>query len=260
MNRENAGSRLGATDYEWPGRERSRVIARSRFLEAVRKHAPEVLEDLQAEPLELEMRIATTETLSIPRTWQDLVQAVEGGDSNLVSLRDAVLAWSRRWHVDVDWCRDQALWTLMRWERVPADDPAHTTWSLERGSQFQPVVRGWPPFRFYHAPWDPTDTSRTIAAQAIRSAFEQKLAHYLDSVEEAAQASGMRSTPEKRSDDHFAWLARYQIGGESFERLAKDVFRDRRTVAAGIKDAARLIDLPLRSPGRPGRPSRRRHQ
>ena len=260
QDRENTSSRLGPTDYEWPSRERSPIIARSRFFEAVRTHAPQVLEDLRAEPIDLVVRIATTEEISIPPVWQDLIEAVESSDPDLVALHDVVLGWSHRWHLDTDWCRDQALRTLIMWTTVPVDDPARTTWSLERGSLFQPVLRGWPPFRFYHAPWDPTFTSRTTAVKALHDAFDQKLAQYLNSVEDAAMAMGMQSTPEKRTDDHFAWLARYQIGGESFDRLAKDVFRDRRTVAAGIKAAARLIGLPLRSPGRPGRPRRSQHQ
>jgi hypothetical protein len=140
LDRDGAPTRLGPTDYEWPGVERSRLAAQQRFLEAVRKEAPQVLESLGKEPLDLLTGPGIHERSRTPPTWQALLKAAENGDSDLASLRDALLTWSRRWNLEADWCRDQALRTLYMWAGVPPSDPSRSAWSHKHGSLFQPFL------------------------------------------------------------------------------------------------------------------------
>ena len=63
--------------------------------------------------------------------------------------------------------------------------------------------------------------------------------------------------PRRRpTDRHIAWLARYQLGRESFEAIADSAGFKRQSVDEAIQTAARLLNLPLRPPSSVGRPKR----
>ena len=97
--------------------------------------------------------------------------------------------------------------------------------------------------------WDPTEESRLDARRRILAWVDWRL----DQIEEAARAAGAVPPPVKRTgDDHFRWLARYHVKGESFAAIARDVNRTRQTIAGAIHDTAALIGLSLHEPDPPG--------
>jgi hypothetical protein len=76
----------------------------------------------------------------------------------------------------------------------------------------------------------------------------------MDRIEAELQAEGARPAPVKRTgDEHFRWLARYQVLGESFTVIARDACKERQTVTDATKETAALVHLELRPAGRPGR-------
>jgi len=56
-----------------------------------------------------------------------------------------------------------------------------------------------------------------------RSAWLKQAEEYCDRVDSAATLLRLREPKEKRQPEHFAWLARFQVGGEDFWQLANRV-------------------------------------
>jgi hypothetical protein len=62
-------------------------------------------------------------------------------------------------------------------------------------------------------------------------------------------------------DEHFDWLARYQVKGESFRRIGASAkpARQWQSVQGAVHELASLLDLRLRKRSRGGRPARQRN-
>ena len=82
-------------------------------------------------------------------------------------------------------------------------------------------------------------------------ALEDKLQEYCDRIESLAFSSGMERTREKRELDHYLWLARYQVKGQSAVEIRKftpgmeSVTTD--AITRAIRTLARELKLPLRT-------------
>lgn len=94
--------------------------------------------------------------------------------------------------------------------------------------------------------------------------FEQSEAEFLSTI--AAYVDRIKGLPEfvptptkSTGVRDFEWLVRYQVRGESYPTIAKDLPAAHReapqsTVRAAVVTLARTVGLTLRSPGRSGRP------
>lgn len=60
----------------------------------------------------------------------------------------------------------------------------------------------------------------------------------------------------KRELEHFEWLARYQVGGESYTKISHSCQAELHTVQEAIRRTADLISLPLRKQSKSGRPKK----
>ena len=72
---------------------------------------------------------------------------------------------------------------------------------------------------------------------------------YCDRVEADALRAGLKRAPKKRGEQHFDWLVRYQIKGESFASIAKDPayrVRGRQTVQKAVTELAEYLGVALR--------------
>lgn len=108
-------------------------------------------------------------------------------------------------------------------------------------------------FQFYGAGWNPMHHTREHAKKLILQGLESALDGYLDHIEALAEARGLVRTKEKQSR-HFDWLALFQVDKRPYAQIARDAGLEVATIESGVKDAARMIALPLRTGGRPGRP------
>ena len=255
---EKYRKRLGYGAYG-PGQPgvRDRERAREEFLDAVERREPKVLEELERD------------VLSLYQAWRDrsgesgesIVRATDAAlressmSSHLAPLRQALNAWLRRWNLETPWCRERALATMERWCKSRADREG---WSAGR-ARWRPVLTFEERhFKFEHAGWEPTIRGRADAAERIRDEFEKNLQAHLDHCDELARERGYRPSPQKQEELHFDWLVRYQVLTEPFASIARTPSEKRavRTVKDAVTSLARLIDLPLRPPDRPGRPRR----
>ncbi len=160
---------------------------------------------------------------------------------------DALLAWAKRWHLTDRWCLVLAHDTARRYAIVPN----------ARGWEFQGqgIFVGSFPFAieplqlgpFYH---DPTwrgraDFKAHVLAQATRAIDD-----YSNRIDTAAEAAGLKRAPRRREVEHFDWLARYQVKGESFASIANTAsykFQGgRQTVRKAIVALAEYLGLKLR--------------
>jgi hypothetical protein len=95
--------------------------------------------------------------------------------------------------------------------------------------------------------WNSVEQPRKDFEVQTRNWFEFALQQYCDGVEAQAISAGLSRTPEKRSIDHFYWLARVQVKSER----PADIWRynparsrgSRRAVEKAISDLAKFIGL-----------------
>jgi hypothetical protein len=130
----------------------------------------------------------------------------------------AIKAWAARWHLTDRWCVLLAEDTKRWW----SNNPGFGGWQFEHLS----IAVGHFPFRieplrlkpFYY---DPTWRRRRDFQQHVLEQVRGAVRHYCDRVESDALAAGLKRAPRKAEDQHFDWLVRYQIKGESFAAIAR---------------------------------------
>ncbi|MDQ3694141.1 MAG: hypothetical protein M3464_10990 [Chloroflexota bacterium] len=105
--------------------------------------------------------------------------------------------------------------------------------------------------------WNPgAETKETYLARS-RAIIDRQLHNHIHSIENESLQKGLERVPTKRNgDEHFRWLVRYQVLGESQTAIARLACVERQTVQSAIRSTAGLMPLPLRDALPAGR---RRH-
>jgi len=161
---------------------------------------------------------------------------------------DGLSAWAKRWHLTDGWCPLLADDTL-RWY---ATRPEAQGWEFEG----QGIFVGSFPFAitplilepFYH---DHTWRSRAEFKACVQAKMERATEDYCDRIDANALAAGLKRAPRKRQAEHFDWLARYQVKGETFASIAETSSQKfvggRQTVRKAVTELAKYLELTLRS-------------
>jgi hypothetical protein len=156
--------------------------------------------------------------------------------------------WARRWHLTDPWCVRIALDTLHWW----AANPQAGGWEFEGTAIFP----GFFPFKieplqfgpFYY---DPTWRRRLDFERNVRDQVNRGLTAYCDQVEADALRAGLKIAPRKRGLEHFDWLVRYQIKGESFASISRrssyKFSGGRQTIRKAVVELAGYLALTLRA-------------
>ena len=92
--------------------------------------------------------------------------------------------------------------------------------------------------------WEPDEETRDD--------FSARMNHYITEVERLAAQRGWTTMREKRTLDHFDWLARYQVGKWSLANIVdyyadEDGYPDMQVVSKALNETASLIGLKRRS-------------
>jgi hypothetical protein len=213
--------------------------------------------------------------------FSDCPEVAQLNDPKLVGVRTKIKSWALRWHLTDEWCIDIGLSVLLivrhcfslvtRHFGAVANSPEDSALTLS----FHDIVKldGWlaeqardgavpsfhkdlttglvqASFPFEHPAWDPTMDTRTEFEKSAKDLFQKSLGAYCDLVEAAAIDQGLRKTRSKRTPEHYRWLARFQVKGESpadiWRSLPTGDSRSRRAVEKAIQEAARDIGLTLR--------------
>lgn len=260
-------SRLGYGEFEWPNRASARADGQVRFLEAIRRDAPEVLNDLAGEPFALFRALFCN---SEPSTsvhdphflnrgvwwWPtfDVIAAVPIMAPALPRLRERLLSWARLWHLDADWVLSTALRTLAWWCVEPPANEADRDWHYSQHGIGEVIVpTKAQPFVFVHAGWEPAFQTRADARTEIEAAFRMHLRNYLDAIARLATERGAVRTMQQRQRDHFRWLVEFQIHGLRYGEIAAKNNVEQETARDAIYNVSDLIGL-KRRPAPAGRP------
>ncbi len=253
--------RLGLGEYELISEyTSSREEARDYFFRAVRRHAPEVLEDLRGEPL-LRYREVWARVDHDRRVWLCSVAADEDGTPypQFVPLRECLRQWARRYSLLEQWCLERALATLDRWvDDEPGEETpgwAATVTSIGRVTDDDEERL----FSFEDRGWEPAEELWGRAEARIRAAFEEQLATYRELMEARAASKGMERTPSaKKNPEHYEWLVHFQVQQWRPARIAEQYSTEDNTleesaIRMALKGTAASLGLRLRRPPK-GRP------
>ena len=233
--------RLGFGEVDGAAGEQARFDARLRFLNAIRSVKPKVLDDLADKPLAAYRSAATAfGRHALPGCWDDLVVYADDEEwaEVLGPLRDALDQWARRWNLFrcEPWCLAITLQTLDVWARSPAWLESRE-WASAYGG-FLATRAEERRFRFEHEGWEPTSDTRRVAKAAIHRAFDRELDAYLDRIAALATERGFASTPTKRKDAGFEWLARFIVDKCSCGEIAREIGKTRRAVEIAVNEVA----------------------
>ena len=163
------------------------------------------------------------------------------------NAEQALMAWAHRWHLTDHWCLVLARDTLRWWASQPG----------ARGWEFQAkgIFIGMFPFAIHPLTlepfyYDPTWRRRGDFKRHVLDKVARVIERYCDRVEGDALAAGLKRSPRKREVEHFDWLVRYQVKGESFASIAQNAsykFRGgRQTVRKAVVELGKYLSLELR--------------
>jgi hypothetical protein len=202
----------------------TRQSARVRFLAAVSRAAPDVLEELAGAPLKAARSARIDQNVEAPN-WLEL------GASSGDPIRRALLGWARRWHLSDTWCLKAAVLTLERWV---TDDASceERSWYLQptegesdgfgandlrfqipgSAKEMRPSL---PPGTFHFDPRLETRAEALLRARAIANALEA----FIDRTLERAEGAGLQSSEATARPEHFEWLVAYHILGWTWAKI-----------------------------------------
>ena len=281
---------LGDSHYYDPKTSDQFIIhnARYHFLKAVETRTPEVLRSLRHD---VWPAYEKTYWQMFPRqtsdTWKyslhpELVASwiekkeptrwIDLGQSAPNDLRDRVLAWARDHHISKDWVLHQALNTMFTWtenessprrslnvenarsriaralgsskpERDSSWDLKTYRWHVQRHWFFGRAEQK----QFGYTAWmgeRPSDFKRRTRVE-----FAAHLKAYMVEVEERSKA--LRRVPSLTKPEMFDMLALYLCRGMKRDELQALFRKDVTGIYRDLREAAELVDLSLKRPGRP---------
>jgi len=250
--------RLGEWRREKPGEGSTvQADARALFLLSLRRVAPEAMKDLAGEPYELISKAIAERGDVEERIRLALPFLLSGSDPGAlewlytpeaVRAASGISVWGNRWNLGAAWVLDQAVQTLAIWLQ---------TFGLRERHDWGPFYNG---FMIYEPPsvavrgWNPYEETESEARNRMMKEFKLRLTQHLDSTREDLAVQAFERAPRKSAAEHFEWLVRYQVLGDSYRAIADDVGRDVQTVREAIDSTCRLIGIPLRPPEKGGRP------
>ncbi len=184
-----------------------------------------------------------------------LVRAGELEPALLAQLRsmgpdnaEMLQTWGKRWHLSDPWClvlaRDTARWY--------STNPDAKGWDFEQYG----IVAGYFPFdfaplRFEPFYFDPTWRRRGDFKKDVFDTVARGVDAYCNQIEAGALAAGLKRATRSKAIEHFDWLVRYQVKGESFAFIAHNAsYRfsgGRQTVRKAIVELAQYLELTRRS-------------
>jgi hypothetical protein len=275
--------RLGFGQFVDAAGDIALMTGRQHFLDAVVAECPEVLESLRGKPfvlvhefvkqlLDWAVEISRNSSALNPdveETWTPVLQAT------LTQLDPIINRWTQDYHLgtpDQPWGARAFAWTLFRRAvltnmRRPLDD---RLWDLPIGmdatdasigiaAEMPESLRDEVAIVFTDFTWNRRMETRSALERRLLGEIKRQLREQVDRYDQEAKQRGDVSTPAKPSgSQHFRWLARYQVKGESFTHIANEAGVSRQAVMAAITEAAAIINLPLRERDRRGRPRKRR--
>jgi hypothetical protein len=207
------GSRLGGGEFQYArgfnaARQELSLPGDGPTKERLEKEALFFLAVFQAEP---------EAQTSLKKISDSLPNAVAARGIPLVPEK-AILDWCSRWNLSAVWCREAAEQFVLQWwlEAQPGGEQFSSEELRKRSSAHEKATQPLrDPLKIDFGFWPVTQQSRKEFEEQCRDRLKQALKPFCDYVETQALAADMVRTTEKRAFDHFYWLARRVVHGES---------------------------------------------
>jgi len=254
--------------FERPGEDAGVHGGRGLFFAAVHQVEPRVVRDLMGEPLALYRPLFEAALAHLPedrRTWgrwryaeahpgwDTFRYAVPTSSPEVRQLRDLLLRWSRKWRLGDAWCLAAAVDTLA--DLSAAGDaaepgPLSYPWATMIEIPFSDAEMR---FTFSDRGWSPTLVRWERFEGWLDDAYERAKRDYKERIEALCRDEGLVAvTPRRqRKGDHFDWLARSQVGRDTYSEIARAVGTTRQGVSKAVKAAAASIGLTPADDGGP---------
>jgi hypothetical protein len=217
----NMGIRLGGGDFERQGGgEKAGSVneGRCHFLAAAIEVEPEVLDSLGRAVKVLSAICARQEEAREIAAYRSETLGlafvpIPSKPDLFRPLEESLSAWARRFNLTDSWCFAWAEQTVFDWYKS-GRKPEGFIYPCTAPSGVVALPAG--PFRF--EAWEP-DLERQAE---YRQRLLQRLDRYLAVVQAAAERAGAQSVPVKRNPEHYFWLARVQVRGESIADICRN--------------------------------------
>ncbi len=192
----------------------------------------------------------------------ELYEMIYRGDG-----KEKVDNWLNKYNLNYDWVLNSVLYCLYDWCRGEDESPSSiyfTLSDLETFNEEDPaysdlaikIDENIPEFNFkapYH--YNPLKYPRSAYKKHMMDLFEKLLNNHLDRMDSMVIPKEQK-TNDVRNFERFEWLVRYQVCGESFNKIAETEFTSRQAVRDRVKETAEWCGITLRKPGKPGRPKK----
>jgi hypothetical protein len=226
--------------------------ARQQSLEASAVYEPELLRSLRAGPYSAAQKVGDVEGLSTPRNPEAL------------KLAESTKKWAARWNLDASWCAWTAHYTVCAWLK-DGDRADFKRWAfpwVRSGSTFQ--LTPAPQVFSFEATWFDWVVESGAFVQQTAARFKKEIRKFVEGTVALRKEQRLRHSVKKREEEHFYWLAQYQIRRMSFAEIHRGITHDRvapkpghkhrdgsknltpEAIQMGVTRLAKLIDLKLR--------------
>jgi hypothetical protein len=189
--------RLGIGEYHSPRDPQDPAVwfARNRFLAGLRVTAPEVLRGLRDDVRGVYWpQVALTNSFSDPPDFAAIADLSQVNGEFCSQLRELLLDWATRFHLNSRWLLDTALRSLWRWEKYPAA-LRELSWESSTTELHRAALSDE---RFVlSALWNPLLESWEQFDRGVRARFELSLRQFRRDTEARCSASGLK--PPQRS-------------------------------------------------------------
>ena len=242
-----------------PSIDRTNTRGRLEYLEAARKHWPELLVSLResaAAPFAALMGLRSTEEL--PASYSRLCQQAD----HPVEMRDlcsALRKWASSHGIRDQWILDAAVQTLAQWWRQSraAEEGLKRKQALTNKNALEPRAEAKAEMRWFYTPDDPGEFKPSfgiwLPALTRWSEFKKHAdTQYRKQLQEYRQrVTRWWSIDSKRLPDQAIWTVLWQRGKSAGQiRICKEVEQYRRvnesTIEMGVRRFAAAIGLKLR--------------
>ena len=146
---------------------------------------------------------------------------VENGNTTVEQLNKRLDKWAEQFNIRCPWIIEAALSTINTWERVPEAEKKRG-WFWHPASIWTPLDEGEQEFLFTGR-WNPLHERADDARRRIKGALDRQFGDWFNETLSTATERGYQSPPAApREEDHVRWLVRYQVVGESPEKIFLD--------------------------------------
>jgi hypothetical protein len=167
--------------------------------------------------------------------------------------KEQLQKWCARWKLRAPWCEEFAEQLIRTWWlQSRAGGDSYSDEALRERAVAQELAAQ--PFQEHRlvidfGAWSVTQLTKIKFREECQIRFDRELNLFVDKVEQLAVDAGMERTREKREEDHFYWLARYLVKGETTAEIhrfsPKMQNSSRRAITKAIFTLAADLDLPL---------------